>query len=88
MATEKDYIMKMGNTPKLLFSDKALPLILEAFGKSINSEGFIIDETGEPVLTPEGETVLAKNFGGLKKGSEIFIKDDLYSLINLAEGKY
>lgn len=81
--------MKTGTAPKLLFTDKSLPLILEAFDKSINEEGFIIEKsTGELVLTPEGEEIEAKNFAGIKKGSEIFFKDDLYSIMNLAEGKY
>lgn len=81
--------MDSGIKPKLLFTDKALPLILKAFGKEINADGIIIEtKTGQPVLTPEGEEVYAREFGGLKKGSEIFIKDDLYSIINLAEGKY
>lgn len=75
--------------PKLLFTEKSLPLILEAFGKSINSDGLIIETaTGEPILTPEGEELKAKEFGGLKKGSEIFLKEDLYSIMNLSEGKY
>lgn len=73
--------------PKLLFTEKALPLILEAFGKSINAEGLIVDSNGEPVLTPDGEIIEASKFGGLKKGSEIFIKDDLFSIMNLSEGK-
>lgn len=77
------------NTPKLLFTEKALPLILEAFGKSISKDGLIINTaTNEPVLTREGEVIEAKNFGGLKKGSEIFLKDDLYSIMNLSEGTY
>lgn len=81
--------MKTGANPKLLFTDGALPLILEAFGKKINEDGFIIEAaTGELVLTPEGEEIEAKNFAGIKKGSEIFIKDDLYSIMNLVEGKY
>lgn len=75
-------------TPKMLFTTDALPFILEAFGKSINEDGLIIDEQGEPVFTPEGENIHFSKFGGLKKGSEIFIKDDLYSIMNLAEGKY
>lgn len=79
----------MSNTPKLLFTERALPLILEAFGKKINSEGLIVESaTGQPVLTPEGEELEASKFGGLKKGSEIFIKDDLYSIMNLAENRY
>ncbi len=75
-------------TPKMLFTPKALHLILEAFGNSINEDGFIIDKNGEPVFTPEGEEIEASNFCGLKKGSLIFIKDDLHSIMNLAEGKY
>ena len=85
----KNAIMENINSPKLLFTDKTLPLILEAFGKSINEDGFIIEKsTGDFVLTPEGEEIEAKELGGLKKGSDIFIKDDLYSIMNLSEGKY
>lgn len=79
----------MGAKPKLVFTEKAMPLILEAFGKSINDDGFIIEtSTGEPVLTPEGEELSANDFCGLKNGSEVFIKDNLYSVMNLADGKY
>ena len=81
--------MKADSTAKLLFTQEALPYILEAFGKAIDDKGFIIEKaTGEHVLTPEGEEILASEFGGIKRGSEIFIKDDLYSIINLAEGNY
>ncbi|HEX7413831.1 MAG TPA: hypothetical protein VF411_07270 [Bacteroidia bacterium] len=81
--------MTATNKPKLLFTKRSLPLILEAFGKSINEDGLIIDtKTGEPVFTPENEEIEATEFGGLKKGSEKFIKSDLYSIMNLAEGKY
>jgi hypothetical protein len=74
---------------RLLFTGNALPFILKAFGKSINEEGIIIDAaTGEPILTPEGEVLTKDKFGGIKKGSEIFIKKDLLSVIKLAENKY
>jgi len=79
----------MGATPKLLFTEKAIPLILEAYGKSINDDGIIIDtKTGEPVYTKTGELIPISNFGGIKKGSEIFLKDDLGTIINLVEEKY
>lgn len=75
--------------PKLLFTDAALPLVLEAFGKSIDPNGIIVEtSTGDPVLTPEGETIEASKFGGIKKGSEIFMKDDLFSIMKLTEGQY
>jgi len=78
----------MNTQQKLLFTEKSLPFILEAFGKGIK-DGIIIDiATGEPVLTPDGEEIEASKFGGFKKGSEIFLKDDLFTIMNLAEGKY
>lgn len=81
--------MKAGSNARMLFTPEALPYILNAFGKSIDDNGLIIETaTGEPVLTPEGEEIAASKFGGIKKGSEIFIKDDLYSIMNLAEGNY
>lgn len=74
---------------RILFTQKGLPYILEIFGKSINEDGIIIEtSTLEPIATPEGEELEAKRFGALKKGSEKFIKDDLYSIIQLSEGKY
>lgn len=74
---------------KMLFTERLMPLILEAFGKSINEDGIIIEtSTKEPVLTPEGEEIEARKFGGIKKGSEIFFDDNLCSIINLSEGKY
>lgn len=77
------------DAPKMLFNDKALPFILEIFGKTINEEGLIIDmNTGEPIQTPEGDFLNMDNFGGIKKGSEIFLKNDLLTVIKLAEDKY
>ena len=74
---------------RLIFTPKALPTILKAFGKSINDKGIIIDtESKEPVLTPEGEEITKDNFGGIKKGFIIFLKKDLLTAIKLTEGKY
>ena len=81
--------MKPAGTQRLTFNEGASSFILAAFGKEINEYGIIIDrETGEPVLTPEGEELTKEKFGGIKKGSEIFIKNDLLAAINLSEGKY
>jgi hypothetical protein len=79
----------MNTKPKLIFTQRALPIILKAFGKSIDDDGLIIESsTGEPVLTPEGEEICAVDLAGLKKGSEIFITTNLFSIMQLAEGKY
>lgn len=73
---------------RLIFTPKALPFILKSFGKDINANGVIVDESGDPVLTPEGEEITKDNFGGIKKGSLIFLKKDLLTAIKLSEGKY
>ncbi|HEX4373709.1 MAG TPA: hypothetical protein VHZ50_10435 [Puia sp.] len=76
-------------SPRLIFTPKALPTILAAFGKGINANGIIIDSaTNEPVLTPEGEEITKDNLGGIKKGSLIFLKKDLLTAIKLTENKY
>lgn len=81
----------ISHTPKLLFDDDdaTLLLVLEAFNKSLDESGFIIDSnTMERVLTPEGDEIQKHQFGGMKKGSEIYLRDDLMTVINLAEGKF
>ncbi|KAA3649765.1 MAG: hypothetical protein DWP98_06455 [Bacteroidetes bacterium] len=79
----------MEANPKIFFTPNTASLILEAFGKSQNSDGYLIDSsTEELILTPENEEIHISKFGGLKKGSEIFLKNDLSTIINLVEGKY
>ena len=76
-------------TPRLIFTKGASSLILKAFGASINEKGIIIDNaTGESILSPEGDELTKDSFGGIKKGSIKFIKNDLLAAINLAENKY
>lgn len=79
----------MSAKAKILFTEEALPFILGAFGKSINENGIIIDNsTGEPISTPEGEELTRSQLGFIKKGSELFLKDDILSIINIVENKY
>jgi hypothetical protein len=60
------------NSPKILFNKQALPYVLDIFGKAIDEK--------EPIKESE--------FGGIKKGSEIFLKNNLQTIMNLADGKY
>lgn len=56
--------------------------ILSSIGKEVDEEGYVIDsETKERVLLPNGEELLFNDFAGVKKGSEIFIKSDIISLV-------
>ena len=69
--------------PQITFDESTDEFILDAFDKSVDSEGYIIEaETGERVLTPEGEPIPIEEFGGIAKGSEIFVQDNFVSVLN------
>jgi hypothetical protein len=69
----------------LAFDESSKNVILQIFGKAVDTQGFIYDiKSGQRVLNPDGDEVLAKDFAGIRKGSEIFITKDLPSLIQFA----
>ena len=70
--------------PKILFTESALPFILQMFGKEINKDGFIVESnSNELVLTTQGETIKANELGGITKRG--FYKNDLHSIMELVE---
>lgn len=71
----------------ITFNISAKERILEAFGKTIDKEGYIVakDRPEERVLSQDGEELRLKDFAGLKKGSLVFIRSGLTSLIKLAD---
>jgi hypothetical protein len=64
--------------------------ILDIFDKTIDDHGTIVekDVLTQKVLTPEGDTLSLNQFAGITKGSEIFIKSDLISLMDFAKKKF
>ena len=73
---------------RIIFTPSSLPLILKAFGKEINGDIIIDSETKEAIHTPEGDEINKESFGGITKGSIIFLKKDLLTAIKLTEGEY
>lgn len=68
--------------------DSAVKLdILRIFGKDVDKDGFIItkDAPHMRVATPAGEQIHIDEFAGIYKGSEIFAKSDIISLIELSD---
>ncbi|MCK4730279.1 MAG: hypothetical protein KAT28_03085 [Candidatus Aenigmarchaeota archaeon] len=61
--------------------------ILALLGKDINEDNLIVEKTDleQKVLTFEGEEISLEEFGGIQKGSEVFIKNNLVSLIKLSK---
>ena len=71
----------------ITFEKSAREDILSFFDKTIDEKGFIVEKEDptQKVITPDGEEITIDKFAGIRKGSEIFIKSDLNSLINLTE---
>ena len=71
----------------ILFESYAREGILEIFDKEVDKEGYIVEKSDpeQRVLAIDGTEVPVKQFAGLEHGSEIFIKSDLISLIELAD---
>lgn len=70
---------------RITFDDSAREFVLDAFGKT-DRDGFIVEKkkTDQKVLTPRGEEISLKDFAGMRKGSVIFVKSDIVSLIEAA----
>lgn len=69
----------------IVFSDDVKDFVFEIFGKSVDKDGYIVEkETGSRVITPEGEYVLSKDFAAIMPGSEVFVTNDMPSLLKHA----
>lgn len=81
--------MAQNHTPtiKLTFEKSAQDFVLDAFGKRVDQYGYIIekDNPATRVRSRDGQEIKAAKFGGVRKGSEIYFKSDLISVIELCE---
>jgi len=69
----------------ITFEESAKETILSFFDKTVDKEGFIVEkDTGQRVITPDGDEIRLEEFAGIGKGG-IFVKSDLPSLINLLD---
>jgi hypothetical protein len=70
----------------ITFDKGAANFILNALGKTIGKDGYIIEKNNpdQMVITPSGEEIKYTDFAGVKPGSEVFIKSDIVSLVTLA----
>ncbi|MDD2680265.1 MAG: hypothetical protein PHO03_05670 [Candidatus Omnitrophica bacterium] len=72
----------------ITFSESAKAEILDSFNMAVNLEtGYIVEKNNSQkiVLSPEGDPLEFRNFAGIKKGSLVFVKSDITSLINLSD---
>jgi hypothetical protein len=79
----------MNTKTKIFFDESGKDFILDALGKSIDSEGFIT-EKDDPTIriqTPEGREITKSQLAVIMKGSQKFIAGDLTSLMKLSKGE-
>ena len=71
----------------ITFTQDAKPFILDIFNKSIDKDGFVVEKENpqKRVIALNGETVKAEELAAIKKGSLIFVKSDVISLVELAD---
>jgi len=75
------------NISELTFDEESKKDILELYGKTLDDEGFIVekDNLKQRVLTQKGEEIHIEEWGGIMKGSESFVKSDIFSLLEIAK---
>lgn len=67
-------------------SESAKRVILALIGKKVDEEGYIVEiSSGDRVVTPQNEELTLENFAGVRPGSEVFITNDLPSLLEQVE---
>jgi hypothetical protein len=78
----------MDNPVKVTFDDKVKKDVLDLLNKDVDGDGFIVekDNPTQRVLTVEGEEITLEELGGVQKGSEVFIKKDVVSLMRISKG--
>lgn len=71
----------------IIFDESSKQSLLRIMNKSVDSQGFIVEKENpsERVLTKDGEEIKLEEFAGVRKGSEVFIKNDINSILELAE---
>ena len=80
----------MSETISLTFDKSLKKEVLEFFNKEVNNDGIIVEKSNpsQIVISTDGQEVKIEEFGGIKKGSEVFIKNDLISLMRLSKKWY
>ncbi|MBI5635719.1 hypothetical protein HY993_02030 [Candidatus Micrarchaeota archaeon] len=72
---------------EIVFDKSVRKNILNLLDKDINDDSLIVekDNPKQKVLTFDGQEISIEEFGGVKKGSEVFIKNNLVSLIKFSK---
>lgn len=71
---------------KITFDNGSAAFVADAFDKKKNQEGYLVEKnTDKHVLTNDGLEIKFKKFAGVIKGSELYINNDIASLVRLSD---
>lgn len=72
---------------RLVFDASARDFVLEAFDKTVDDEDYVVERKNpnQRVVTIDGQYIKKDQFAGVRKGSEIYIKSDIASLIEMCD---
>ncbi len=66
----------------IVFSEDVKEFVFEVFNKSVDEDGYIVEKGNKSrVITPAGEHVPSKDFAAIIPGSEVFVTNDMPSLL-------
>jgi len=79
----------MDTKTRIIFDEIGKDFILDALGKSVDVDGFIVekDDMSIKIQTPEGREITKNQLAVITKGSQKFIAGDLTSLMKLSKGE-
>lgn len=73
----------------ITFETKFKDFILDSFDKTVDNEGYVVEKkSSKRVITLDGSELKKEDFAGVREGSEVYIKSDLLSLIELCDALY
>ena len=72
---------------KITYDKSLTKHVLDAFDKKFDDEGYLVERSNpsQRVLTKDGIEITKNKFGGIKKGSELYISSDIASIISLCK---
>ena len=68
---------------RITFDDSAREFVLNTFHKTSDKREYVVEKADprQRVLTPRGEDIPLDEFAGVRRGSTVFVKSDIVSLV-------
>jgi hypothetical protein len=75
-------------TPDIVFDETNIEYLLDLFDKEVDEEGYIYDPELDNRVRSDGDPIKASELGVVGYGSEIFIRDEVDSIVDFVEAQH